>query len=193
MLISERRQTGQTTVISAITDVLIAQELKVLIVQLGLSGRVKSECQVTVKGADNKPARDPGDYKAKDAEDQRCDTALIKGPSGKIHAALSELLRSRGRMYNVVLIDCLDLKHFPEALSIVSLVDDVLPVVMAGHSKVDPVLDTIDQFRDVQAAIPGIVLTKLRHNRSSWAFCWMSKMRLDSARQIDRQTTEHAV
>lgn len=193
MLISASRQTGQTTVISAITDVLAGQGSNVLIVQLGLSRQAKSEVQVTIKGADNKPVRNPGEYTAVDAHDQRRDTALIKGPAGKIHAALSELLRTRGRMYDVVMIDCPDLNRFPEALFIVSLVDNVLPVVMAGRSRVDLVLETIAQFRDVQATVPGVVLTKLRHSQPSWAFCWMSMMRLDSANQADRQASEYTV
>lgn len=192
MLISAERQTGQTTVISRISDVLVEQGESVLIVQLGLVGRASRDAQITVKGADGEPAREPGEDAPTDIDRIRRDTAVVKGPTGKMHAALSDLIKERGSMYDVVLIDCPDLVRFPEALFVAALADSVLPVVQAGRSKVRNILELIDRFVEIDADVPGVVMTMLRHSEPSWAFCWMSTMRRLSADGNKQVVTEHA-
>lgn len=183
MLISPDNHSEKPKVSAAILDVLSEQGANVMSVRLALINRVGNEPLLTLKGADGNTVRDPGELTLGDTNNPRRDMALIKAPAGRIFDELSSLLKSRSRMYDVILIDSPTLLKFPEARLLVSLVDSILPVVEANHSKISDVTYVIDQFNDIGADVPGIIMTRLRHTRSSWAFCWMSMMRLKSAGQ----------
>ncbi|WP_425040546.1 GumC family protein [Primorskyibacter sp. S187A] len=183
MCISDDRATGQTSVVGAIAEVMHQQDARVLKVRIELNAKTSDGVQVDVTNNDGTPVTD--------ARGARNDTAVLKGVESRMQAALADLLRERGSFYDVILIDPPELHSFPEALFIASMVDDVLPVVEAGRTRVRGISEVIDEFREVGASVPGVIVTKLRHSRSSWAFCWMAMMRLRSADRAHDVMAEH--
>lgn len=72
----------------------------------------------------------------------------------------------------VVIIDAPSFQRFPELGSLAEFADRAIPVVEADRTKTSEMQDLLETVRRMEVDLPGIILTKRRMKKSSWAFGW---------------------
>ncbi len=73
---------------------------------------------------------------------------------------------------SVVLIDAPCFARFPELASLTEFADRVVPVIEADKTRISEIHDLVEAIRMMDVDLPGVVLTKRRMTKSSWAFGW---------------------
>jgi hypothetical protein len=182
LLLAAERAPDQTGLVDSIARAVHAHERSVLVIRPVLARRERDAPRTEVPGNDGKAVRDPGEYRAGDVGAARRDTAIVTASAEQQRDRVSTLLKERRRMYDMVIIDCPALSSFPEAMSLAAFVDAGIPVVEADRALVQPTVDLVRRLDETGISVPGVIVTRQRRTRASWAFCWMAMMRLRDTR-----------